>query len=146
MTPRDEKDVELLYDYAQAKPEGFTYKDVARDLGWEDRSRLFRTARYVRLMFANDSINLVCEPQGQREPWRYRLVGTYAEARGWGGNRDRDLKTRVATICAVAKTLVHTTDGRTMEGKRARLVESTLSNLLVQLAAMQEAIGEDPEG
>jgi phosphoribosylformylglycinamidine (FGAM) synthase-like amidotransferase family enzyme len=135
-----ERDTETLYDYAVARPGGFTYADVYKDLQWE-RSRLIRTARQVRLLFHDDTVNLICDPQGFRQPWLYRLVGNYDDARPWSANRAGDLEARLITMLAVAETTVHTTDGRTALGKRARLIHSTLGNLVVQLDTIDAASG-----
>jgi hypothetical protein len=135
-----ERDTESLYDYAVANPKGFTYVDVERDLRW-DRKRLIVAVRQVRLLFHDDTLNLICDPQGFRQPWLYRLVGNYDDARPWSANRAGDLEARLNTMLAVAETVVHTSDGRTLPGKRARLIYSTLANLVVQLETIDAAGG-----
>lgn len=131
---RDEE-ADRLYEYAVAHPEGFTKHDVKRDLGWHS-VKLSHIARVVRMRHANDEINLICLPEGQSQPWRYMLSATPEAIRQWGQQREGDMETRLKTMAAVASSNVNTTDGRTLDGRRARLVASTLSSLLVQLEAM----------
>jgi hypothetical protein len=127
-----EDSVGLLFDYAVSKPEGFTYEDVEQDLGWP-RERFFSVTRRFRRMFAEDQINLVCEPQEQREPWLYKLVGKYDDARLWATNRVEDLVSRTHTIHSVSRTLTNATDGRSTEGRKARLIERKMRQLIEEL-------------
>jgi len=125
-----------LFDYAASKRDGFTYQDVAIDLEW-DRGEFFAVARKLRIMLGNDdTINLVCEPQGQSQPWRYQLVGTVDDARGWVTNRMTDCETRVVTILAICATLVSATDGRTAQGRRARIMNKGLARIVEDLAEL----------
>lgn len=132
----DEK-VQILWDYAVAHPDGFTRYDVQNDIGWSN-SELSDVARHLRQFFADDVITLTATPQGQHEPWIYQLVGTLEAAGPWSRNRLLDTETRLSTIHAVAKSLVHATDGRQRDGKKARVIERTLRHLQENLAAITE--------
>jgi hypothetical protein len=121
MSTPSESQVDLLFDLAASRPDGFTYKDVNEVLGW-DRPYFIKVARYLRLAFAEDKINLVCNPQGKNEPWLYELVGTLDDSRAWTTNRLLDAETRLHTVWSVAKSIVEGTDGRSREGRRARII------------------------
>lgn len=125
----------LLFDYAVVHPEGFTNEDAMRDLEWT--LPLFKeAARALRLILADDTITLVCDPQGESERWRYRLVGTYSDARAWSSNRLRDMEARLETVQAIAMTMVRATDGRTTDGRKAKLILAVVAALREQLVAM----------
>jgi hypothetical protein len=124
----------LLFDYAAARPDGFTYQDVERDLGWP-KPEFTKVHRKLRLLLGgDDQINLVCDPQGRNEPWRYRLVGNVEGARPWVGNRLRDSESRISTIQAICASLVRATDRRTTDGRRARIMNRGLGRILEDLA------------
>jgi hypothetical protein len=125
----------LLFDYAVVHPEGFTNEEASRDLGWT-LSGFNVVARALRLILADDTITLVCDPTEQNQRWRYKLVGTYTDARGWSSNRLRDLEARLETIQAIAQTMVKATDGRTTTGRKATLILAVVGALRQQLVAM----------
>lgn len=127
----------LLYDYAATQPDGFTRHDACEVLGW-NRWEFNQAANRLRKMFAGDSINLVADPDGPSNPWRYKLVGNYDEARPWSVNRIRDMESRLETIEAVSETTTNCTDGRTIEGRKARKIHSTVRFLREQLADINE--------
>lgn len=115
-----------LFDYAVEHPDGFTYQDVQKELGWA-RGRFFQTARDLRLLLGNDDqINLVCDHQGQHKPWLYRLIGNFDGARDWGRNRVDDAESRLLTIGAVLNSIVKATDGRGRDGRRARIMHRAI--------------------
>lgn len=126
---------EQLFDYAVSHYDGFTYKDIKRDLGW-DRVHFYWIVRNLRRILAAeaDTINLICSPNGQSQPWLYEFAGTYDDAAPWSRNRVRDLETRLVTINSVAHTLVNATDGRTAEGRKARKIRRTVTRLIEDLA------------
>ena len=124
-----------LYDFAVSRPEGFTAPEAEDNFGWDHRT-FSNAVRTLRLTFADDSINLVCDAQGTREAWLYRLVGTYDEASGWSANALRHAEARLETIEAVAQSVVAATDGRTTDGKRARLIYTTVHFLRDSLNVM----------
>lgn len=123
----DEK-IQILWDYALAHPDGFTRYDIADDLGWTNTD-LSHIARHLRMFFADDEITLTATPQGKGAAWLYQLVGNVEDAAPWSRNRLMDAETRLQTMHAVAQSLVNATDGRTMEGRRARIMEKALRRL-----------------
>jgi len=149
MTSLDDERAGLLFDYAVVHPDGFTNEQAVHDLGWTDISVFNEAARALRLILADDTITLVCDPMGQHERWLYRLVGAYTDARAWSSNRLRDMEARLETVHAVASTMVRVTDGRTFDGKKAKLIMAVVGSLREQLIAMnpQQALwnGGAPE-
>ncbi|HEY5985123.1 MAG TPA: hypothetical protein VIV12_01890 [Streptosporangiaceae bacterium] len=123
-----------LFDYAAAQPEGFTYQDVEKELGWR-RSQFIKVARQLRLMLGNDDqINLVCDVEARNAPWRYRLVGNFDQAREWGRNRTDDAESRLTTISGVLASVVKATDGRSRDGRRARIMQRAITRAKEDLA------------
>lgn len=144
MTPgKGSAAADALFAYADKHPAGFTYVDVARDLGW-DRRRLFDTARKLRLALGeDDTINLVCDPpSGQQggQPWLYRLVGTLDGADPWAGRRIDDAETRLKTIGAVCASVVRATDGRSRNGRRARALARWITRAQEDLAEIDNGV------
>ncbi len=128
--------ISRLFDFAVEHEDGFTYQDVQEELGWK-RAEFFKVANRMRLMLGNDdTINLVCEPQGPSEPWRYKLIGNLRDAGRWNGNRLQDCESRILTIHAVLASIVQAVDGRTSEGKRARVMHRMLGRLIEDLAEL----------
>lgn len=124
--------VEALFDYAVSKPDGFTNADFMAEFD-VDLEAFNRAANKLRSVLADDTINLVCDPAGARAKWIYRLVGSIEDGSPWVQNRLRDAETRFTTISSVVQSLVKATDGRTADGRRARLMEKSLRRLLEDL-------------
>jgi hypothetical protein len=123
-----------LFDYAASQPEGFTYRDVETELGWQ-RPEFIKVARRLRLLLGNDdNINLVCDSQGRHQPWRYRLVGNFDQSRDWSRNRVDDAEARMQTISAVLDSIVRATDGRGRDGRRARIMQRAVIRAREDLA------------
>jgi len=136
--PLDEL-VGRLFDYAVTQPEGFTNVEAAKALEISV-DRFNRAVHRIRIMLADDdSINLIATREFPQQPWRYQLVGTLAESLWWISNRERDSETRLRTMAAVMKSIVNATDGRTVEGKRARMIYKALSRLVEDLDDLIEA-------
>jgi hypothetical protein len=130
--------MEKLFDLAAFNADGFTIDDAAAALGCSTQQ--VRTAvSDLRSFLADDSINLVCEPGRHLEQWIYRLVGNFDDARGWTANRIGDAEARLLTLKAVATSVMAGTDGRTLEGKRAKVMVKALGRLVEDLGE----IGED---
>lgn len=123
----DEK-IQTLWDYAVAHPDGFDRYEIEADIGWTNRD-LSYVARHLRNFLADDEINLIATPQGKGEAWRYQLVGNIEDAGPWSRNRLLDTETRLKTMHAVSKSLVQATDGRTADGRKARIMEKALRRL-----------------
>jgi hypothetical protein len=123
-----------LYDYAVEHPEGFTYQDIEKELGWR-RTEFFRVAQQLRRLLGNDDqINLICDPQGGGQPWKYQLVGNFDQAREWGRNRTDDAESRLTTIGAVLASVVQATDGRSRDGRRAKIMQRAITRAKEDLA------------
>jgi hypothetical protein len=138
LSPRAEREG-LLYDYAVEHPDGFVWHEAMDDLGWTHRNYEFqRAVKDVRLTLADDEITLVCDPQGLREPWLYRLVGTYEEGEAFTVNRLNDSEARLETIEAVTAALVNATDGRSLDGRKARLIHNNVQHLRLQIQTLAE--------
>lgn len=80
-----------------------------------------------------DEFNLICNPQGGGERWLYELVGDYDGMRPWAANRVMDTETRLRTQASVSGAVVRGTDGRSIEGKKARLMHRSLTRLVEDL-------------
>lgn len=132
----DEGRAGQLFDYAVTHPK-FTNAEVMREYGWTLET-FNKAARALRLTFADDTINLVCHPQRRGEDWLYELAGNYGRARGWIANRIRDTEARIETERAVLSPIASQLDGRTVEGRKVRLISSVLGSLQEQLAALNE--------
>ena len=127
--------VNALFDFAVAHPEGFTNEQFMEAEDFTDLTTFNQTSRRLRAALSGDSITLVCDPPeegGGR--WTYRLVGQVDDGSPWIQNRLRDAETRVSTMSSVASALVNGTDGRTMDGRRARVIHKALSRLTEDLS------------
>ena len=119
-----------LSDYALANLDGFTNVDAMDALGWS-LPTFNQTLRRLRLYLGHfDDINLTCDPPGDGGKWIYRLVGTLEEMRPWSVNRLHDTETRLRTQEAMMAPIVRATDGRTTDGKVARVTEKALRRLV----------------
>jgi hypothetical protein len=136
MTDVYEDRAEQLLAFAEDRQdEPWVWTDPADEFGWS-RSQFYRTVRTLRLRLADEGVNLVCEAQGPHDAWLYLLVSEREDAGWWARNRLGDSETRLATIESVAQTVVNVTDGRTTDGKKARLMQSTLHALVAQLSVL----------
>lgn len=129
-----------LFDYAVAH-QTFTNEEAMAALGINHLGAFNRVARRLRLLLGDDDrINLVCDPQGRSERWLYRLVGSPEDAGPWVANRLRDLQARLETQHAVSQSLVSATDGRTTEGRKARIYAKAFGRLIEDVKDLD---GED---
>lgn len=126
------------FDYAADRGDGFTVHELATHLE-VPRGIADKVIMRVRRSLDGDVINLVCEPQGSRLPWRYRLVGNVDDARWWSSNRIVDTEQRIRTQHAVALSMVAASDGRTLAGRKVRTICKTLGRLIEDLDEIQEA-------
>src|SRR6516225_3921541 len=111
----------VLFDYSVGKPEGFEAAIAETDLQWTHRV-FTRAVRSLRLILGADDINLICTPQGFGKPMLYQLVGNLEKAGPWVAGRLRSLESQIETVYSVSTSLANGTDGRTVEGKKARLI------------------------
>lgn len=131
------EEVTRLFEYAVAHPDGFTRPDIYQDLGW-NRSHFNKILKLARWWLGDtDTVNLVCDPQGDSAPWLYRLVGTGALAAPWQENRTGDMITRLVTLRSMSKSLARAYDGRTTDGKIARYADKVLGRLIEDLEEMR---------
>ena len=80
-----------LYDLlASTPPPGMNKYEMEAQPGWSP-GVLHQRIRDLRIELGDDNINLVCDPDGHREAWRYFLTGNLGEAREWLNNRRQDL-------------------------------------------------------
>lgn len=125
--------VNVLFDLLAGSPDGLTAGDIKAGLGCT--KRLAENAIHdLRIVLGDsDTINVTCDPQGIRESWLYRLVGDIDGSRRWIANRLGDTETRLRTMQALAASLVNGSDGRTLDGRRARIIEKALRRLIEDL-------------
>ena len=131
-----------LFDYLANQSKGATTAEIKTQLGYTRGSEVRRVVRALRLILGEfDSINLVCDTPSNSETgaWTYRLVGTIESTQGWQSWRLGSLETQIKTCRAVAASVVAGSDGRTRDGKRARLMERHLGRLLEDLADIEMA-------
>lgn len=126
--------VDALFDYAVANPDGFTNQQFMDEHGLTHLTHFNKVANRLRAALADDTITLICDPQGSGERWTYRLVGNVEDGSPWVQNRLRDAESRFSTMAAVVTSLVNATDGRTLDGRRARLMLKSLTRLREDLA------------
>jgi hypothetical protein len=125
----------LLFDFAADKPDGFLATEACDEFGWSIH-QFYRAARVLRKILATDSINLVCVQQGWGEPKRYHLVGTLEKAGSWVSHRMRGVESQLETVLAVSTSLVNASDGRTIEGKKARLISRHVGRLVEDIGEL----------
>lgn len=134
---------EALYDYAVSKPDGFTNVDFMAEHG-VSLPDFNKAANKLRSILADDTITLICDPAEAKSPWTYRLVGKVDEGSPWVTNRLRDAESRFATMGAVAASLVNATDGRSADGRRARLMLKALTRLKEDLDEVSSEVSGWP--
>lgn len=97
------------------------------------------------LAASGDVISVVAEPQGFHEPWLYGLRAgqqiVSPEDSRWAPNRLQDAERRIKTIKHVLEVAINSTDGRTTEGKKARIYHLHINRALeeVQLLGVDGA-------
>lgn len=122
-----------LIDFLVASPEDVTIHEIADALQLSVRQAQ-GVVRSTRLWFeVSDTINLVCHPNG-RGPWLYSLVGDPTSTKEWSDRRVSHVDTELETIHAMLTTTVRNTDGRTIEGRKARIMERAVRRMLEDLA------------
>jgi hypothetical protein len=133
--------VTRMWDYLVAHPEGVTIDDLAAD----QEADLTTTRKVLQglrdLLGGGDTINVVCEPIPGKPKgrWRYTLVGNPEGARWWSTNRITDTERRLLTIHDIAASMVAATDGRTIVGRKARVIQLWLGRCIEDL----QRIGEE---
>ena len=128
-----------LFTILVGAPDGLTIDDIASGLDC-NMENAKRAVRDLRLLLGEDTdINVTCTPRGQGQRWVYELVGgTNPATRGWVDNRTGDTEARLRTIRAVIASAVAATDGRSVDGRRARRIERGLRHMIEDLDALIE--------
>jgi hypothetical protein len=123
-----------IFDLLVAAPDGLTIVEITDALACSHE--LFRGAlQALRDSLGDtDSINVVVEAPD----WKYRLVGSLDEAKGYVGNRLADTERRLRTQLQVATSLASGTKATTTEGKMARLLKKSLARLLEDMTDLRE--------
>lgn len=134
-----ERAVNDLFDYATRRPEGFS-RDEALDALGISHPDFNKAVNGVRRILAGDDIQLTCDPNGLREQWTYRLVGTAEKGGPWVDNRLRDSRARFMTLRDFTQSLVNATDGRTKDGRQAREMHMAAKHLLERLDLIEETL------
>ena len=138
MSTRDDR-MTALFDYMVLQDtQGATVEDMAAHLecSVDLASDSIRDLR--RFLGDSDEMNLTCDQQGAGQRWLYRLVTKMEEHSGWIGIRMNDTESRLVTILAILASAVRSTDGRTIEGKRARVMFKQISRLMEDLRELED--------
>jgi hypothetical protein len=130
-----------VYDCLVDAPNGLTLDDLQRKTA-ASRDRVRKAIRTARLVLADhDTLFILCEPQGPREPWLYRLVDGAvipdAEETAWTANRVGDAQSRVKLLSAAMEVATHATSSRTSIGKKARVLDKQLRRLVEDLEEIE---------
>ena len=137
-----ERGLRLLELLADA-PEGLNRIDTGIEEGWSDC--MFNEAvQWLRDDLATNgySYSVVCDPDPADHlgPWIYKLMDgdqiIDAQNTQWVVNRVHDAERRLFTMRGVVATAVKATDGRTNEGKRARIIDKHITRAIEDLAEL----------
>lgn len=130
--------VDQLFDLLADAPLPMTAVQMKDALGCE-RRMLQQAVHDLRIMLGDDdSINLVATRNG-RGPWLYELTGNVDVARPWRADQYLHLTTRARTSQAIVASLQRATDGRTLEGRSARLWNRTLTYVIATLDDLEDS-------
>lgn len=125
---------DALYDLLVANPTGITVDDMMDllDVSYETARKTIRDLR--RFLGDDDEINVPCTPNGMNERWLYTLEATLENSQEWISNRLGDAESRLETMAAMTASLVRSTDGRSIEGKKARILDRAFRRAAEDLA------------
>lgn len=132
----------MIYDVLADAPDGMTIYDIAVkiDLPVHSCRRAMRNARLT--LAEGDTLFVIAEPQGPREPWLYKLVDGKVLVRpdesGWTTNRVGDAQSRVHLLHVAMDVAARATDGRSIEGRKARVMAKSLRRLDEDLTEIDE--------
>lgn len=122
--------VSEVFDILTDSPEGATIYALADNLNITPSRVKDAIFQLRRDLATDDDMNVIANRPKSRGPWTYRLVGDLDGAKEWQENRLKDGETRIETIYSVSKSVARSTDGRTREGRQARLMEKSLGRLI----------------
>src|SRR3990172_1603253 len=126
----------LLHRKCFAAERGLTKPEMARALGWNLR-RVRDTIQPVRDSLERDDFGLACQPMARNGPWVYFLTGSEERMAWWAANRVKDGERRIKTVRRTMQPIVKMTDGRTIEGQKARKIVRILRFLEEELAGIE---------
>jgi hypothetical protein len=136
-----EKRAEELFDLLTGGD--LTSAEIVDKTGWR-YSQFLKAVQTLRdILAANgDVISVTAEPQGSRETWLYSLRAgkqiVDAEQSRWVINRLQDAERRVETIAHVLEVAVNSLDGRTTEGRKARVYHLHIKRAQEEVALLGE--------
>lgn len=124
-----------LIEYGEkTKPNGFRPWDVMRDLGW-DYQQFAAAVRTVRKNSPEFGWTISCTPTPTGTGgWLYKLAKLPGEMREWVGRRFVSIDSQLQTVEASMTLAVMSSDGRTLEGRKARKSLRTIKYLRAELA------------
>jgi hypothetical protein len=140
MSARDDRAAEL-FDFAAGHRKGFTYNNIAAKFGWDYGTFLGAVRRLRRILGGSSDGTLVCTPQARGERWRYELTGDWQKAAPWAHNRIGDVEARLESIDYVVTTVSRIIDGRSVDGRKARLIRKVVGRLREDLGEIALANG-----
>ena len=121
---------DLLVDGSKTGQQLATELDVAA-------TTVIRIIHDLRLVLGHDdTITVITEPQGLKEPHLYTLVGNYEQSVQWRHGRISNIEARLRVDEYSMMSIARGTDKRTVDGKKAVKIERTLRYLREELAEM----------
>jgi len=131
--------MDVLFDILVASPEGITREECCQRAEI-DRDQFFEGRRDLLewLVETDDTVSIVViDRPGQ--PSLYKLGSLIDEAKPHLASRIADLETRMRTSEHSVIPFVNATDGRTADGKRARVMRKYLTRLREDLDELLRA-------
>jgi len=128
-----------LFDALAETPDGLSLDQIIGTLKVPQRTAE-QVLRVLRLLLGEgDDLFVVCD-RDDDGIYRYRLMSAKAvvdaEWSQWTGTRTVDLESRLILFIAASKAAVAATDGRSKEGKIARIMERYMLRLAEDLAEL----------
>jgi hypothetical protein len=139
MTLREDRS-NTLFDILANAADGRTMAELVDTMETSD-FHVKQAIRDLRDILADDEVNVVCDVQPGHQPHVYRLVGNYADAKGWYAGRLNDMMRRATTMHAVAASIARGADQRTVEGKRAAIMERRLGQMIAEVQDVKDITG-----
>jgi len=123
---------ELLVD----NPDGVTKPEIDAHLGCSAKAGRSAIRALRNELSDGDTINVITNPTPRGDgPYVYTLVGSFTdEARAWFGASSKQIDTRLDLMLWVSQSLAKATDGRTVEGRKARIRVKAFARLIEDLA------------
>lgn len=133
---RLDEDTGRFFDFVVGHHEGLTYKDAEVMWGWP-RRRFQLVVQHYRMLFANESPALVCEPNPDdgSAPWIFKLS---KDTKAWHAGRFLNVESQLESMEYVARAALKGLDGRTQLGKWERVVHKHLMRMVEDIAELRE--------